>query len=153
MQARPYSPWISRLFIFAVATLAFTGFLQMPLARRYYLTEVPGMAWTGNFFMVHRIHYILAAVLLFVIGLVVVNWFFSWKDKLVLTKLGMARVAIVAGLVISGGLRVYRDLPGVTLDPMTIVTIEWVHLGLVMVLGGFALVSFLKKSSAYAVNK
>ncbi len=44
MKARPYSIWISRLFLFAMTSLGVTGLLQMPLAKRYYLTEVPGMA-------------------------------------------------------------------------------------------------------------
>ncbi|MCJ2163320.1 MULTISPECIES: 4Fe-4S ferredoxin [unclassified Pseudodesulfovibrio] len=153
MRARPYPAWISRLFIFSVAALAFTGFMQMPLAKRYYLTEVPGMAWTGDFYMVHKIHYLLAALLLFVVGLTVVNWLRAWKDTLVLTRLGALRVAVVGGLVISGGLRVYRNLPDVTLDPAVIVTIEWVHLGLVMVLGAVALIALVRKSSAYAVRK
>lgn len=153
MKSRPYPRWISQLFIACVAALTFSGFMQMPLARRYFLTEIPGMAWTGDFFFVHRLHYILAAVFLFLLGVVAANWFLEWKDRLILTKLGAARVAVVAGLVVSGGLRVYRNLPGVTLDPVAILIIEWVHFGLVMVLGGFALAALLKRASAYAVRK
>jgi len=153
MKARLYPAWISKLFIFVVAALTFTGFMQMPLAKRYGIVEIPGMAWTGDFFIVHKLHYLLAAILLFVVGLVVANWLLDWRDKLVLTKLGTARVVVVPGLIVSGGFRVYRNLPGVTMDPMTIVTIEWVHFGLVMVLGGFALAALIKKSSAYAVKK
>ncbi len=150
MKARPYSAWISRVYIFAMAALAFTGMMQMPLAKRYYLTEVPGMAWTGDFFIVHKLHYIFAALLLFVIGVVVANWFLEWRDKLTLTPLGMARVGIVAGLVISGGLRVYRGLPDVTLDPIFVLTVEWVHLVLFMIMGGVALAALIKRCSAFA---
>lgn len=153
MKARPYPAWLSGLFIFSVATLTFTGFLQMPLARRYALTEVPGLAWTGDFFVVHKLHYILACLLLFVVGLAVVNWLRTWRGKLTLTRLGAVRVAVIGGLVVSGGLRVYRNLPGVTLDPAYIVTIEWVHLILVMVLGVAALAALLMKSSAYAKHR
>ncbi|BCS87945.1 4Fe-4S ferredoxin [Pseudodesulfovibrio sediminis] len=153
MQVRPYSAWISRLFILAVASLTLTGFMQMPLAKRYYVTMVPGLAWTGDFFLVHKLHYLLATLLLFVVGLVVVNWIKGWNRQLSLTPLGMARVGVVAGLVVSGGLRVYRNLPGVTLHPMAILTIEWVHLVLVMVLGVLALVALLRNCSAYAVRK
>ncbi|MGL1864134.1 MAG: 4Fe-4S ferredoxin [Pseudodesulfovibrio sp.] len=153
MKARPYSAWISRVYIFAMAALAFTGLLQMPLAKRYYLTEVPGMAWTGDFFIVHKLHYIFAALLLFVIGVVVVNWFLEWRDKLTLTPLGMARVGIVAGLVISGGLRVYRGLPDVTLDPIFVLAVEWVHLVLFMIMGGVALAALIKKCSAFAQTR
>ncbi|XXJ20536.1 4Fe-4S ferredoxin [Desulfovibrio caledoniensis] len=153
MKTRPYPAWISRLFILLVAALTFTGFMQMPLAKRYALTTVPGMAWTGDFFLVHKIHYVLGAALLFLVALVVANWLKSWKNKLALTGLGLARAAVVGGLVASGLLRVYRNLPGVTLDPVWILTIEWAHLTLVMVLGVLALVAFIRKRSAYAVRK
>ncbi|WP_319543309.1 4Fe-4S ferredoxin [uncultured Pseudodesulfovibrio sp.] len=151
MKVRPYSPWISRLFIFAMTGLAFTGVLQMPLAKRYYLTDVPGMAWTGDLFLVHKLHYMLAALLLFVVALAVMNWLLEWKDKLILTRLGLVRNIILSGLLVSGLLRVYRNMPGITLDPLAIVTIEWVHLGLAVVMGVVALVALLKKDSAYAV--
>jgi len=153
MTVRPYPRWTSRLFIFCMAALAFTGGMQMPLARRYYLTDIPGMAWTGDFFLVHKLHYLFATLLLFLLGAVVVNWFLEWKDRLALTRLGMVRAGVVAGLVVSGGLRVYRNLPGVTLDPVVVVSIEWVHLGLGLVLGGLALAALLKKRSAYAVER
>ncbi|HKI81962.1 MAG TPA: 4Fe-4S ferredoxin [Pseudodesulfovibrio sp.] len=153
MKTRPYPAWISRLFILLVATLTFTGFMQMPLAKRYALTTVPGMAWTGDFFLVHKIHYILGAALLFQVALVAANWLRSWKNELALTGLGLARVMVVGGLVLSGLLRVYRNLPGVTLDPVYILTIEWAHLILVMILGVLALVALVRKTSAYAVRK
>lgn len=153
MKARPYPAWISRLFLFAMGMLGFTGMMQMPLAKRYYLTEVPGMAWTGDFFIVHKLHYVFAALLLFVVGMVVVNWFLDWRDRLALTPLGMARVGVVAALIVSGGFRVYRNLPDVTMDPVWVLVIEWVHFAGLMVLGGLALAALIKKCSAYAVRK
>jgi len=151
MKARPYSAWISWLFVFAMTGLGFTGMMQMPLAKRYYLTDVPGMAWTGDFFFVHKLHYVLAALLLFVVALAVMNWLLEWKNRLVLTRLGVVRAVLLGGLLVSGLLRVYRNMPSVTLDPMAILAIEWVHLGLAAVMGVIALAALFKKVSAYAV--
>lgn len=153
MKARPYPAWISRLYILAMAALAFTGLLQMPLARRYYLTDIPGMAWTGDFFFVHKFHYMLAALLLFTVALVVVHWLLRWRTRLTLTPLGTTRVVILAGLIISGGLRVYRNMPDVTLDPVTIVTIEWTHIVLAVLMGVTALLALVRGYSAYARRK
>jgi len=150
MKARPYPRWISRLFILAVGMLAFTGMMQMPLANRYFLTRVPGMAWTGDFFIVHKLHYGFAALLLFIAGLTCANWLLNWRKRLTLTPMGAARVAILAGLVVSGVFRVYRNIPSVTLDPTFVLVIEWIHLGLTMVLGGVALAALIRKASAYA---
>ncbi|QGY41579.1 4Fe-4S ferredoxin [Pseudodesulfovibrio cashew] len=153
MKARTYPTLISRAYVWLVGLLTFTGFLQMPLARRYYLTDLPGMAWTGDFHLVHKLHYMLAAALLFLVGMTLVNWFMEWRNRLALTPLGAVRVAVMAGIIISGGFRVYRNLPGVTLHPAAVMTIEWVHFGLVMVLGVLALTALLKRSSAYAKSR
>lgn len=153
MKTRPYPAWISRLFILLVAVLGFTGITQMPLAKRYALTTIPGMAWSGDFHLVHKIHYVLGAALLFLAALVVVNWLKGWGRSLRLTGLGAARVAVVAGLLVSGLLRVYRNLPGVNLDPAYILAIEWTHLILFMVLGVLALAALIRGVSAYAVRK
>ncbi|WP_419785180.1 4Fe-4S ferredoxin [Pseudodesulfovibrio sp.] len=147
---RPYPRWISRLFILCMAALGATGMMQMPLAKRYALTEVPGLAWTGDFYLVHRLHYVCGAILLFLAAMVAINWLLEWRCRLSLTRMGTARVVVVAGLLVSGGLRVYRNLPGVTLPPEVILTIEWVHLTLAMVMGVLALVALIRKQSAYA---
>lgn len=153
MTSKPYPRWLSRLFVAALTGLGLTGMLQLPLARRYYLTDVPGMAWTGDFYFVHQLHYLFAALLLFVVGVVAVNWWLDWRDKLELTRMGVIRAVILAGVVVSGGFRVYRNLPHVTLDPMLVLTIEWVHLGLAMALGVAALTALFRKASAYARYK
>lgn len=149
MKARPYSHWISRAYLVAMTMLAFTGMMQMPLAKRYYLTDIPGMAWTGDFYFTHKLHYLFGALLLFVAGMVAIHWLLEWKDKLVLTPLGRARAAVLGVLIVSGGLRVYRNFPDVTLSPAAVVTIEWVHLVSAMIMGGLAMAALVKRSSPW----
>jgi hypothetical protein len=153
MKARPYPRWISRLFILLTGVLAVTGFMQMPITKRYYLSDLPGMAWSANFYTVHRVHYVLASLFLLLLGIVVANWFRNWRGRLALTGLGWARVGVVAALVVSGGFRVYRNLPGVTLDPTLVLAIDWVHLVSVFVLGILALAALIAGRSAYAARK
>lgn len=153
MKARPYSSWLSRVFIASMTALSLTGMMQMPLAKRYFLTDLPGMAWTGDFFFVHKLHYVFAAILLFVVGLAAMNWLLEWRDKLCLTPMGGIRVILLGGLLVSGGLRVYRNLPGVTLDPTAILVIEWAHMGFAMLMGVAALAALVRGISAYARYK
>lgn len=150
MKARPYPKWITRLFIFTVGMLGFTGMMQMPLAKRYFLTDIPGMAWSGDFFLVHKLHYALSALLLFMTAMIVVHWFREWTYRLTLTPLGVTRVVILGGLIISGGFRVYRNMPDVNLHPALILTIEWVHLSLAMFMGAVALIALIRGRSSYA---
>lgn len=42
--------------------LLFTGLGCLPLYKRYYITELPGFGWTGDFFNVTVIHYIAAVI-------------------------------------------------------------------------------------------
>ncbi len=153
MKDRIVSPWLSRLFVATMTALAATGMMQMPLTRRYFITDIPGMAWTGDFFLVHKLHYIFAAVLLFLAALILTNWFRQWKDRIRLTAWGTTRAIILAGIILSGLLRVYRNLPGVTLHPDAILAIEWTHFGLVMVMGCVALAALISRQSAYVQKR
>ena len=150
MRNRPYSKWISRLFIVLVAGMALTGFAQMPITKRYYIASVPLLGWTGDFFTVHRVHYALTALLLFLLALVVTNWLLRWRRELRLTPLGWARVAILAGLVVSGGFRVSRNFPSVSYSPAFTLAFDWVHLVLTVVFGVVALAAVVAGRSAYA---
>jgi Fe-S-cluster-containing hydrogenase component 2 len=62
--------------IAAVAAL-FTGFGNMPLWKRYYVADVPGLGWSGDFFINVNVH-ILAGGLLLAIGAYVVTAF-TWS--------------------------------------------------------------------------
>ena len=42
--------------------LIVSGLFQMPMPRRYYITDIPGMAWSGDFMVTLQIHYIAAVV-------------------------------------------------------------------------------------------
>lgn len=44
--------------------LLFTGLGCLPLYKRYYITEIPGFGWTGDFYNVTVIHYIASIVFL-----------------------------------------------------------------------------------------
>ena len=45
-------------------TLIITGMFQLPLAKRYFIDQLPGLSWTADYSSTVLIHYIAAAVLL-----------------------------------------------------------------------------------------
>ncbi len=49
-------------YLLTVFFLALSGFGQMPIFKRYYIADIPGLAWLAEFFVTHYIHY-LAAIL------------------------------------------------------------------------------------------
>ena len=42
--------------------LLFSGFGQLPLYKRYYVTKIPGLAWSDNYEITLVIHYLAAAI-------------------------------------------------------------------------------------------
>lgn len=50
------------LYIIAIIALLFSGFGQMPIFKRYYLTSIPGLGWSGNFHITLIIHYLAASL-------------------------------------------------------------------------------------------
>ena len=65
-------PPINRIVHWLVAlstiSLFFSGFGQLPLYKRYMLSEVPGMAWTADYSVTLLLHYLGAAVLIFAVA-------------------------------------------------------------------------------------
>jgi formate dehydrogenase gamma subunit len=52
--------WLIALSCFV---LVFSGFGQMPIYKRYMITEFPGLTWTADYFITLKMHYIAALVL------------------------------------------------------------------------------------------
>jgi hypothetical protein len=127
---------LSVVFRVLVVALLFTGFAQMPIFARYYLAEVPGFAWTADYYLNHVLHYALAAALLVLLG-----WRFSravvrgvWSQREVL--LGLCWT----GVVLTGLARVMKNQPGAFFSPDLVMWVDWGHLGFVLLLGVASLV-------------
>ena len=58
------TPWTARLYASTLAVMALTGFGQMPIYNRYYMSDIPGLGWLADFYATRYVHYIGASVLL-----------------------------------------------------------------------------------------
>jgi cation transport ATPase len=118
------------LFRLVVISLLFTGFAQMPIFARYYLADVPGFAWTADYYLNHVLHYGLAVILLVVLG---------WQLPLALrgrwTTGGMLMALCWTGIAATGLIRVMKNQPDAYFSPTFVMLIDWGHLGFVMILG------------------
>ena len=123
--------WIYGLTLFL---LALSGFAQMPIFKRYYIADIPGLGWLAQFYVTHSIHYIMASVLLALGGFAVVDVLSKGKGLGVLTTSGWVKGGLLLGLVLSGALMVVRNLPGVYFSHISIHVMNLVHLGFCMAL-------------------
>ena len=97
--------WQKRLLLFAALGLALTGMGQMPIFSRYYIADLPGLGWLGDYETTAALHLALAAVLLFVLGMFVAGWFGQGAGRPQLTAAGWQRAIDRSGMP---GLRVTR---------------------------------------------
>ena len=51
-------------YIITVLFLVLSGFGQMPIFKRYYIADIPGLGWLAQFDVTHYIHYLFAIILI-----------------------------------------------------------------------------------------
>lgn len=127
---------LTLVFRLTVVALLFTGFAQMPIFARYYLADVPGFGWTADYYFNHVAHYILAIVLLAILG---------WRLPRVLRRPAWTAMDVIvglcwAGIVLTGIVRVMKNQPDSHFSPILVMWVDWLHLGFVMLLGVASLI-------------
>ncbi|WP_116308014.1 4Fe-4S dicluster domain-containing protein [Nitratidesulfovibrio sp. HK-II] len=149
----PAARW---LWIACATVLGVTGMAQMPIAARYGIAAVPGLGWTADFYFTHLLHYAAAAVLLALAAWLAVRAFAGPRIRRLfaaqrLTGGGTLRLWLAAALVVTGGMRVAKNLPGFDWGPTLTMYLDWTHLGLAGLLGLASLALALTGRSAWTV--
>jgi len=137
---------IKTLYILTFIVMAFTGFGQMPIFKRYYISDIPGMAWSADFYATHYIHYMGAILLLGLLAYCIIDYFLSGRRQYRLTASGYVRILLLAGIVITGIFRVLKNLPHVVFSPNFTLFIDISHLGFMMFYLMAALLFLITKS-------
>lgn len=149
----PVSAWFTRVFVVCASLLAVSGLAQMPIFKRYYVADIPGLGWLADFYFTHKMHYVLAALLLALLAQVLVLWFTRWRHVLRMTPGGVVRAGLLAGIVLTGIMRMVKNQPGMSFSPELTMVVDWTHLGLVLLLGMVSLALALLRRRAYAVYR
>ncbi|WP_319761981.1 iron-sulfur cluster-binding protein [Maridesulfovibrio sp.] len=143
------SPLFARLFKLNIFIMALTGAAQMPIFKRYYIADIPGLSWLADFYLTNKLHYIFGAVLIFMALYLLTFFLLSGNHRFKLTSSGMLRAALYVVVIGTGGLRVVKNLHSVTFDPMTVMFIDWTHLGFAILLGVAAMYAFFRGRKKY----
>ena len=123
---------IRYFYLTTVFFLTLTGFGQMPIFKRYYIADLPGLGWLAEFFVTHYIHYLVAIIFLALASYLVVDYVVLQRQSRKLTKTGWIRCILLAGTVASGVFLVIRNLSGSNLSSTFIILLDLIHLGSVM---------------------
>ena len=138
-----------RKYIYSITVffIALSGFAQMPVFKRYYIADIPGLSWLAQFYVTHIMHYIAAIVLITFVIYVLFDFIFKGRGLNTITRIGYFKIVILAGLVITGSLMVVKNLPSIYFNHNVIIVLDLVHLGFCMILLGVGLYSLVKKKS------
>ncbi len=120
------------LFLFSIFMMALTGFGQMPIYKRYYMSDIPGLGWLADFYITRNVHYLGAAVLLALLSYFLFDYFFLQRRRLKISPTERLRIAILAGIVITGILFVVKNFPVHYFSHEIIIVLNLCHLGFVM---------------------
>lgn len=134
------------LFSLTLFLSALTGFAQMPIFKRYYIADLPGLGWLAQFYVTYTLHYISAIALITVAAYAVADHWLVRRHRIRLTAAGTVRAAMLAWILLSGILLVFRNLPGYRYSPEVIVFLNFSHLGMVVLfLAAAAVLRLMKK--------
>lgn len=121
------------IYLMTIFSLVLTGFGQMPIFKRYYVADIPGLGWLAEFFVTHYIHYLGAVVFLALAAYILTDYWVVRRNSRRMTTNGWIRTGLLTGILASGGLLVIRNLTGTHFAPGFIIFLDITHLGLVMV--------------------
>jgi putative Mn2+ efflux pump MntP len=143
MNAKPHL--LSKMLYGAAAVaVLFTGFGNMPLWKRYYVADLPGLGWSGDFFINVNVH-IIAGSLLLAIGAYAVAA--SLMDRRSnagrLTRSGTLRAVLLAVAIATGILMVVKNLPGIRFSMAALIILNFTHMAAAVLFTIAALVSLV----------
>lgn len=132
------------MYRIVLGLIALTGFAQMPVFKRYYIADIPGLGWLAQFYVTHTLHYILAGIFMGICVYAAFDFFLDKKDRNRLTVWAWIQSCLILGLVLTGLLLVVKNLPEIYFPHSAVIVLDLVHLGLCLILlgaGGFARVT------------
>jgi hypothetical protein len=139
----------TRSYIYGLILFLITlsGFGQMPIFSRYYIASIPGLGWLGEFYITHILHYASAIGLIFLAVYILFDFVIQGAGLNRITGSGYLKMGIIAGLIISGGLMVVKNLPGIYWDHTAVIVLDLTHLGFCMALLMVSLYTLILKKT------
>lgn len=129
-----FSPWLRYAFGLTLFFSALSGFAQMPIFKRYYIADIPGLGWLAQFYTTFYLHYISAIALLAILAYMVAIYWLAHRRTLHVSLWGYLRGSVLLIILITGVLLVFRNMPGYRFSPQFVAILDFTHLGMVMLL-------------------
>ena len=137
--------YLKPVYLILLFIMGLTGFGQMPIFKRYYIADIPGLGWLAHFYTTHTIHYIGAILLFALFVYAAVVYLGLMRQRFQLTWAAYVRIALLAMIAVTGIFRVLKNLPDVVFSPLFTMVIDITHLLFMMGLMGFGVLFMVLK--------
>lgn len=132
-------------YLATIFFITLSGFGQMPIFKRFYIADIPGLGWLAKFYITHTIHYGAAALLLGISAYRITDYLLLGRKKLKLSPSGYLRGVLIIGLIVTGILLVIRNFEGNVYSHNFIIFLDLTHLSLVILFLLASLICFIFK--------
>jgi hypothetical protein len=151
-----------RIYGLILFFITLTGFAQMPIFDRYYISDIPGLGWLARFYVTHVFHYGLAALLLGFAVYVATEHYLRRRHRggkpagrnrrAGLTPAAQVKIISLSGLVLTGCFMVVKNLSNVYFPHGVIIGLNLLHLLCCMVLLGATAYTWVRPRAWVAAN-
>jgi len=136
-------------YIILMILMTISGFGQMPIFKRYYVADLPGLGWTANFIITHYLHYF-GAILLISLFSYQITLFFITKEKISnLSFASLIKIFILIFLLGSGFLKIIINLKGGVAPAPFIFSLDLIHTGFTFLFIFYALFTKISLKKNY----
>ena len=140
------------IYFLSIFFLVISGFGQMPVFKRYYIADIPGLEWLAQFYTTHIIHYVAAMVLIGLIFYIVFDNIFSRDKTLTITSSAYAKIAMILVLMTTGVLMMIKNFTGTPFSPNFIIFLDLTHLFFCVIFLVYSLHTLLTKQKGIIHN-
>lgn len=125
--------------------ITLSGFAQMPIFKRYYIADIPGLGWLANFYITHLMHYIFAGIFISLVVYSIIYFIIFKKGFGQIAKDMIIRIIIFSGLILTGSLLVIKNFSGTPFPNGMIIMLNLLHLLFCMALMIFGFYQLIKR--------
>jgi hypothetical protein len=140
------------LYFLSILFLSVSGFGQMPIFKRYYIADIPGLEWLAQFYVTHVLHYISAMVLIGLTFYIIFDNTFSKNKTLKITPSVYAKLAMIFVLMATGILMMVKNFTGTPFSPNFIIFLDLTHITFCISFLVYTLHTFLTKQKGVIHN-
>ena len=119
---------LKRLYPIVLTIALFSGFGNMPIYKRYYISSIPGLGWSGNFYINLNLHYISGFILLGLALYFSLVYLKTSTLKRRLTATGVLRTIFLGLSLLTGILLAIRNLADINFGFNAQIVVVFIHL-------------------------